>query len=138
MELSVLTYESRLPSPTLVPAAVYQKVKEGEQPVAFKEKGRSTQDLTSLTAWLGAAGSEVTVRETSLDARTQVPAGSLAKLAKAFSLAPFNVGAAITESTTRPLTVQEKEDESGTSAFSQTVKPAMNGAFRRTTRTESE
>jgi hypothetical protein len=91
-----------------VPAAVYQKVKEGEQPVAFKEKGRSTQDLTSLTAWLGAVGSEVTLRITSFEARTQVPAGSLAKLAKAFSLAPFNEGVAITESTGSPFKVQEK------------------------------
>jgi hypothetical protein len=75
---------------------------------------------------------------TSLEARTQVPAGSLAKLAKAFSLVPLNAGAAITESTGNPFAVQEKEGESGTSAFSQTVIAEMTGALRKTTRTESE
>ena len=134
----MLINERRLPSPTFVPAALYQNVTDGEHPVAFKEKGSSTQALTSLTTWLGAAGSEVTLRMTSFEARTQVPAGSLAKRAKAFSLVPLNEGAAITESTGNPFAVQEKEDERGTSAFSQTVIAEMTGALRKTTRTESE
>ena len=104
----MLINERRLPSPTFVPAALYQNVTDGEHPVAFKEKGSSTQALTSLTTWLGAAGSEVTLRMTSFEARTQVPAGSLAKRAKAFSLVPLKEGAAITESTARPLTVRRK------------------------------
>lgn len=134
----MLINERRLPSPSLVPAALYQNVTDGEQPVAFKENRSPTQALTSLTTWLGAAGSEVILSMTSLEARTQVPAGSLAKLAKAFSLVPLNVGAAITESTGNPFAVQEKEGESGTSAFSQTVIAEMTGALRKTTRTESE
>ena len=106
--------------------------------MAFKEKGSPTQALTSLTAWPGGEGSEVTLRMTSLEARTQVPAGSLTKLAKAFSLVPLNAGAAMTESTVNPFKVQEKEGERGTIAFSQTVIAEMTGALRKTTRTESE
>jgi hypothetical protein len=90
-----------------VPAAAYQKVKEGEQPVAFKEKGRSTQALTSFTVWVGATGSEVTLRITSFEARTQVPAGKVLKRAKAFSFKLCEEGVAMTESTANPFKVQE-------------------------------
>ena len=96
----------RLPSPILRPSELYQKVKEGEQPVALSEKGRPTQALTSFTAWEGADGSVVTVNDTSLDAITQLPAGKVEYRTNAFNLAPCNEGVANTESTGTPLSVQ--------------------------------
>jgi hypothetical protein len=89
------------------PTELYQNVKEGEQPVAFKEKGSPRQALTSFTAWTGAAGSEVTLNVTSFEASTQDPKGSVEKREKAFNLAPRKEGVARTESTGIPFMVQE-------------------------------
>ena len=105
--LSDRATKSRLPSPILRPSELYQKVKEGEQPVAFKEKGRPRQALTSFTAWTGAAGSEMTLSDTSFEASTQDPKGSVEKREYAFNLAPCKEGVARTESTGNPFIVQE-------------------------------
>ena len=105
--LSDRVTKSRLPSPTFRPEISYQNVKEGEQPVAFREKGRPRQALTSFTAWTGAAGSEVTLSVTSFEASSQDPNGSVEKREKAFNLAPCKVGVARTESTGIPFIVQE-------------------------------
>jgi hypothetical protein len=86
---------------------LYQNVKEGEQPVALREKGRPRQALTSFTAWTGAAGSEVTLNVTSFEASTQDPKGSVKKREKAFNLAPCKEGVARAESTGNPFIVQE-------------------------------
>ena len=107
MELSDATSGKRLPSPIFMPAALYQKVNEGEQPVAFSEKGMPTQAVTIFTACVGAEGSDVTFKLTSLDASIQVPFGKVTCRANAFSLAPWSVGTAIGESTGRRLSVQE-------------------------------
>ena len=107
MELSEPIRGNRLPSPILRPSELYQKVKEGEQPVALSEKGRPTQALTNLTVWVGAIGSEVTLNDTSLEAITQVPLGRVVYFTNAFNLAPCNAGFAMTESAVTPLSVQE-------------------------------
>ena len=99
MALSEPISGNRLPSPSFTPAELYQKVREGEQPVALSEKGKPTQAFTILTACDGAAGSEVTLRETSFDARMHRPVGRVENRANAFSLAPFTVGVAMAEST---------------------------------------
>ena len=75
MALSEAMSGNRLPSPILRPSELYQKVREGEQPVALSEKGRPTQALTSFTEWEGAAGSEVTLSDTSFEASIQEPKG---------------------------------------------------------------
>lgn len=106
MALSEPISGNRLPSPILRPSKLYQKVREGEQPVALSEKGRPTQAFTILTACDGAAGSEVTLSDTSLEAITQVPAGRVEYRANDFIFAPFSVGVAIIESTAWPLSVQ--------------------------------
>jgi hypothetical protein len=105
--LSDRVTKSRLPSPIFRPSELYQKVKEGEQPVAFRENGRPRQALTSFTAWTGAAGSEVTLNVTSFEASTQDPKGSVEKRENAFNLAPCMEGVARTESTGMPFIVQE-------------------------------
>jgi hypothetical protein len=105
--LSDRVTKSRLPSPIFCPDTSYQNVKEGEQPVAFKEKGRPRQALTSFTAWTGAAGSEMTLNVTSFEASSQDPTGSVEKREKAFNLAPCKEGVARTESTGNPFIVQE-------------------------------
>ena len=97
-ELSVTIKGKRLPSPILRPSALYQKVSNGEQPVALSENGRPTQAFTSFTAWEGADGSVLTVNDTSFDSITQVPAGMVEYRKKAFSLAPFSAWVARTES----------------------------------------
>ena len=99
MELSEPIRGNRLPSAILRPSELYQKVKDGEQPVALSEKGKPTHALTNLTAWEGAVGSEVTLSDTSLEAITQVPAGRVEYRANAFIFAPFSVGVAKIEST---------------------------------------
>ena len=43
--------------------------------MALSEKGRPTQALTSFTEWEGAAGSEVTLSDTSFEASIQDPKG---------------------------------------------------------------
>ena len=75
MALSEAMIGNRLPSPILRPSELYQKVREGEQPVALSEKGRPTQALTSFTEWVGAYGSEVTLSDTSFEASIQDPNG---------------------------------------------------------------
>ena len=107
MELSEPIRGNRLPSAILRPSELYQKVKDGEQPVALSEKGKPTQALTNLTAWEGAVGSEVTLNNTSLEAITQVPLGRVVYFTNAFNLAPCNAGFAMTESAVTPLSVQE-------------------------------
>jgi hypothetical protein len=136
--LSDRVTKSRLPSPIFRPETSYQNVKEGEQPVAFKEKGRPRQALTSFTAWTGATGSEVTFNVTSFEASTQDPNGRVEKREKAFNFAPCKEGVAIIESISAPLMVQRKVDTNGTLEFSQTVRAEMMGAFRNMIRTESE
>ena len=106
IELSVLMLLNLLPSATLRPSESYQKVREGEQPVALREKGKPTQALTSFTACVGGAGSRVTLSVTSLEARTQEPAGTVLKRAKALSFKLCEEGAAMTESTGSPFKVQ--------------------------------
>ena len=106
-ELSEAIKGNRLPSAILRPSELYQKVSEGEQPVALSEKGRPTQALTSFTDWVGAAGSEVTLSVTSFEAITQAPAGRVEYRANAFNLAPCNAGFAMTESAGTPFSVQE-------------------------------
>lgn len=105
--LSDRVTKSRLPSPIFCLDTSYQNVKEGEQPVAFREKGRPRQALTSFTAWTGAAGSEVTLSVTSFEASTQDPKGSVEKREKAFNFAPCKEGVARTESAGIPFIVQE-------------------------------
>jgi hypothetical protein len=107
MELSDATSGQRLPSPIFMPAALYQKVNEGEQPVAFSEKGMPAQAVTIFTACVGAEGSDVTFKLTSLEPSIQVPFGKVTCRANAFSLAPWREGTAISESTGRRLSVQE-------------------------------
>ena len=107
MLLSDRVTKSRLPSPTFRPEILYQNVNEGEQPVAFREKGRPRQALTSFKAWTGAGGSEVILNVTSFEASSQDPNGSVEKREKAFNLAPCKVGVARTESTGIPFIVQE-------------------------------
>ena len=107
MELSDATSGKRLPSPIFMPAALYQKVNEGEQPVAFSEKGIPAQALTIFTTCVGAEGNDVTLKLTSLEASVQVPVGKVTCRANAFSLAPWREGTAIRESTGRRLSVQE-------------------------------
>jgi hypothetical protein len=138
MLLSDRVTKNRLPSPIFRPDTSYQNVKEGEQPVAFKEKGRPRQALTSFTAWTGVAGSEVTFNVTSFEASTQDPNGRVEKREKAFNFAPCKEGVARTESTGIPFIVQEKAEDSGTMEFSQTVRAEMMGAFRKMIKTESE
>jgi hypothetical protein len=138
MLLSDRVTKCRLPSPIFRPDTSYQNVKEGEQPVAFKEKGRPRQALTSFTAWTGAAGSEVTLSVTSFEASTQDPNGRVEKRENAFNLAPCKEGVAIIESISAPLMVQRKVDTNGTQEFSQTVRAEMMGAFRNIINTESE
>ena len=75
MELSEATSGKRLPSPNFVPEALYQKVNDGEQPVAFSEKGRPVQAVTILTTCVGAGGKVLILKLTSFEASTQVPAG---------------------------------------------------------------
>ena len=106
IELSDATSGKRLPSPIFIPAALYQKVNEGEQPVAFNEKGMPAQALTILTTCVGAEGNKVTLKLASFEARTQVPAGRVVCRANAFSLAPCKVEDASIESTNRPFSVQ--------------------------------
>ena len=136
--LSDRVTKSRLPSPIFRPDTSYQNVKEGEQPVAFREKGRPRQALTSFTAWTGAAGSEMTLNVTSFEASTQDPKGSVENREKAFNFAPCKEGVAIIESISAPLMVQRKVDTNGTMEFSQTVRAEMMGAFRNMIKTESE
>ena len=136
--LSDRVTKSRLPSPTFRPEISNQNVKEGEQPVALREKGRPRQALTSFTAWTGAAGSVVTLNVTSFEASTQDPKGSVEKREKAFSFAPCKEGVARTKSTGNPFIVQEQAEERGTLVFSQTVRAEIMGAFRSMIRTESE
>ena len=106
--------------------------------MAFREKGRPRQALTSFTAWTGAAGSEVTLSVTSFEASTQDPKGSVEKREYAFNLAPCKEGVARVESTGIPFIVQEKAEERGIMAFSHTVTAEMRGAFRNMIKTESE
>jgi hypothetical protein len=96
-----------LPSPNFFPETSYQNVKEGEQPVTFREKGRPWQALISFMAWMGAAGSKVTLNDTSFEASTQNPKGTVEKRENAFNLAPCKEGVARIESTRIPLIVQE-------------------------------
>lgn len=84
----------------------------------------------------GAAGSVVTVNETSLEASTQDPKGRVGKRTNAFIFDPFSVGVAIIESTAWPLSVQVYGKE--ISVFSQALTLEITGAFRSTTSTESE
>jgi hypothetical protein len=136
--LSDRVTKSRLPSPIFRPDTSYQNVKEGEHPVALREKGRPRQALTSFTAWTGAAGRAVTLSVTSFEASTQDPNGRVEKREKAFNFAPCKEGVARTESTGIPFIVQEKAEDSGTMEFSQTVRAEMMGAFRKMIKTESE
>ena len=107
MELSDATSGKRLPSPIFMPAALYQKVNEGEQPLALIENGSPSQALTIFNTCIGAEGKEVTLKLTSLEASIQLPDGKVTCRANAFSLAPCREGTAIRESTGRRLSVQE-------------------------------
>ena len=75
--------------------------------MALSDKGKPTQAFTSLTACNGAAGSDVTLSDTSFEASTQDPKGRVEKRANAFNLAPCSVGVATIESTETPFMVQE-------------------------------
>ena len=88
IELSDATSGKRLPSASFFPEALYQKVNEGEQPVAFRENGRPVQALTMFTACVGAASNDVMLRLTSFEASVQVPVGKVMCRTNAFSLAP--------------------------------------------------
>lgn len=80
----------------------------------------------------------MTVSMTSFEARRQEPNGKVACRANAFSLAPWKAGVATIESTGRRFSVQEYKEERGISAFSQTVKLEMTGAFLSVMSMESE
>ena len=75
MELSGDIRVRRLPSPTFVPDELYQKVSDGEQPVAFREKGSPVQAVTILTTCEGAGGKVLILKLTSFEASTHVPIG---------------------------------------------------------------